>query len=119
MRCGFVFSNFSLSWCIAYERSLNPYQFIIMTRKTIFGMLFVAFFLTVGFRSALTQGKDPSKHQAKKWFKKKEWLNGLQLEPSKTVDYVEFYRQYHANKAYWDKAFDFLKTQNLNTLTVG
>lgn len=66
-----------------------------------------------------TPSKNPTKHQAKKWFKKKEWLNGLQLKPSKSVNYVEFYRQYHANKAYWDKAFDYLKTQNLQTLSTG
>ena len=62
---------------------------------------------------------DPTKHQAKKWFKKGEWLNGLQLKPSKSVNYMELYRQYHANKAYWDKAFEFLKTKDLLSLPVG
>lgn len=87
-----------------------------MTRKIIIPIVFLSFLLTLG---AFTAPKDPTKHQAKKWFKKQEWLNGLQLKPNKSVDYIEFYRQYHANKMYWDKAFDFLKTQNLQTIAVG
>lgn len=57
--------------------------------------------------------------QAKTWFEKGEWLNGLTLKPSSSVNYVEFYRQYHANQTYWDKAFEFLKTQDLQKLTPG
>jgi len=82
-------------------------------------LLFVLFLSIVNIANAQTSPEKPSNHQAKKWFKKGEWLNGLQLKPSKTVDYVELYRQYHANKTYWDKAFEFLKTQDLQSLKVG
>lgn len=57
--------------------------------------------------------------KAKKWFKKKEWLDGLQLNPHKTVNEVEFAHQYQINKIYWDKAFAFLKNQDLNTIAKG
>jgi biofilm protein TabA len=62
---------------------------------------------------------DMSKHQAKKWFKKKEWLGGLKLEPHKSVDVQEFARQYAQNKKYWDEAFAFLKEHDLNALAKG
>src|SRR3954452_21149136 len=57
-----------------------------------------------------------TKHQAKKWFKKREWLGGLKLEPHKSVDVQEFARQYAQNKKYWDEAFAFLRDHDLNSL---
>lgn len=60
-----------------------------------------------------------STHQIEKWYKKKEWLNGLKLKPHKSVNNLEFYRQYQANKSYWDKAFAFLKNQDLSTIAKG
>jgi len=90
-----------------------------MTIKILFVSISLTFLSINGFSNERTAPKNPTKHQAKKWFKKKEWLNGLQLQPSKSINYIEFYRQYHANKAYWDKAFDYLKTQNLQTLSLG
>jgi YhcH/YjgK/YiaL family protein len=60
-----------------------------------------------------------TKHKAKKWFNKKDWLNGAAFTPHTSIDKTEFARQYHANKTYWDKAFAFLKEHDLNTLVVG
>jgi biofilm protein TabA len=57
--------------------------------------------------------------QVNKWYKKKEWLNGVALKPHKSIDQLEFYRQYNANKTYWDKAFAFLKAHDLKTLAKG
>lgn len=57
--------------------------------------------------------------KAKKWFKKKEWLGGLKLKAHKSTDILEFARQYHANKAYWDKAFAFLRNNDLNAMAKG
>lgn len=73
----------------------------------------------VGFTNSIPSTENPTKHHAKKWFKKGVWLNGLHLKPNKSVNYVEFYRQYHANQKYWDEAFTYLKTQNLATLSLG
>jgi biofilm protein TabA len=87
--------------------------------KKIPVLLCVLFLFIASIANAQSSPVKPSKQQAKKWFKKGEWLNGLQLKPSKTVNYVELYRQYHANQAYWDKAFEFLKTQDLPALKVG
>ena len=60
-----------------------------------------------------TEGK------AKKWFKKKEYLNGQNATPHESIDKVQFAQQYHLNKAVWDKAFAFLKNTDLSALTPG
>lgn len=86
-----------------------------MTRKNYI-LVLVLLLSVAGYANPPLTPENPTKRQAKKWFKKGEWLNGLQLKPSKSVNYMELYRQYHANKAYWDKAFEFLRTQNLQTL---
>jgi len=53
------------------------------------------------------------------WVNKKEWANGLQLNPHESVDKDSFYVAYHRNKKLWDAAFLFLKTQDLTALTPG
>ena len=60
-----------------------------------------------------------TKKSAKKWVKKMEWKNGLKLNPHETVNITEFARQYHLHKEYWDKAFAFLRDQDLKTLEKG
>ena len=54
-----------------------------------------------------------------KWYKGHEWLNGLKLTPHASINQEEFSRQYHKNNTYWDKAFEFLKTHDLPTLSPG
>jgi biofilm protein TabA len=56
---------------------------------------------------------------ADQWFRKKEYLNGLQLEPHASTNKAEFQRQYNANRELWDKAFEYLRTTDLNTLKKG
>ena len=60
-----------------------------------------------------------TKKNAKKWVKKIEWKNGLKLNPHETVNDIEFARQYHINKEYWDKAFAYLRDNDLKTLEKG
>ncbi|MDB5232472.1 MAG: hypothetical protein JWN76_3277 [Chitinophagaceae bacterium] len=60
-----------------------------------------------------------TKHKAKKWFRKKEWLGGAPYTVHNSVNVQEFARQYHANKKYWDEAFAFLKTHDMNTIAKG
>jgi YhcH/YjgK/YiaL family protein len=74
-----------------------------------------------GFMSLSAQSStgDWSGHKAKKWFKKKEWLNGLSITPHTSIDKVQFAKQYHLNQVYWDKAFAYLKNTDLKTLSNG
>lgn len=60
-----------------------------------------------------------TKAKAAKWFKKKEWLNGVALKPHASINKHELARQYQANKVWWDKAFAFLKEHDLATLANG
>jgi len=56
---------------------------------------------------------------AKKWVKSREWANGSKIRLSSSANAVEFAKQYHANKAWWDKAFAFLNTPGIDTLKPG
>ena len=57
--------------------------------------------------------------KADKWFRSREWANGLKLNVQESVNKVEFAKQYHANKAAWDKAFAYFRDTNLEELPVG
>jgi len=56
---------------------------------------------------------------AAEWVKKGEWRNGFKLKLYDGLDNVEFAKQYHKNKALWDKAFAYLRTTKLDTVSVG
>lgn len=53
------------------------------------------------------------------WYNSREWLNGLQLKPHESINQQEFSRQYHLNKTWWDEAFHFLKTHDLENMQPG
>lgn len=86
--------------------------------KKLFLSILILFTAAI-FINAFAQHTEWTKHKAKKWFNKKEWWGGLQLQPSKTIDTKEFARQYHLNKKYWDEAFAYLKNTNLSTIAKG
>ena len=69
--------------------------------------------------SAQSGNGEWTERKAKKWFKKKEWLNGLSATPHSSINKVEFAKQYHLNQAAWDKAFAYLKTTDLASLKNG
>ena len=53
------------------------------------------------------------------WLKKQEISKGLKPVPSYQTNKAEFEKQYALNKSNWDKAFEFMKTQDLENLAVG
>ena len=57
--------------------------------------------------------------QAQAWFQSGAWREGLPMKPHPSINQREFAIQYHANAALWDKAFAFLKRQDLQTLPDG
>jgi biofilm protein TabA len=67
--------------------------------------------------TALAQ--QPTEQAAKKWLKSKEWNNGISQNVDPSVDAVEFYKQYHANKTVWDSVFTYIKNTDLETLAPG
>lgn len=60
-----------------------------------------------------------TKEAAHKWVSSGEWRNGVKLKVYAGIDEVEFAKQYHSNKALWDKAFAYLHNTDLNKLETG
>lgn len=56
---------------------------------------------------------------AKNWVKSRIWANDLKLKLSSSTNNLEFAKQYAANKAIWDKAFEFLRERNLDQIAPG
>ncbi|HEX8278596.1 MAG TPA: hypothetical protein VF540_07865, partial [Segetibacter sp.] len=91
-----------------------------MKKPVIVSLLLIiasALFVKVYSQGASTERW--SKHEARKWYKKKEWLTNVPLSPSEPLNVQEFATQYHRNKVYWDKALEFLKTQDLHKIAKG
>lgn len=93
---------------------LNQYNmkhfFLMTTLLLTFGL---------GHLSAQSTDSDWPDRKAKKWFKKKEWLNGLDSKPHSSIDKAQFAKQYHLNQGAWDKAFAYLKNTDLKALKTG
>jgi YhcH/YjgK/YiaL family protein len=57
---------------------------------------------------------------AQDWLKSKVWAKGLNIDVYSDINALEFYRQYHKDKAMWDKAFAYLAdAHKLDTLKAG
>lgn len=57
--------------------------------------------------------------EASAWVEAREWQNGFDAMPNKTVNLQEFYLQYHKNKAQWDAAFKWLAQTDLQNIPKG
>lgn len=80
-------------------------------------MVFTCFAGLFGCKSS----SDPSmwsEKQINKWFEKGEWLNGWQVQPDATINRKEFVVSYFKHKQRWDKAFAFLKENDLAKMEV-
>lgn len=53
------------------------------------------------------------------WYESSTWLNGLELVPHESINKRELYVQFQLNRAWWVKAFEFLKVHNLDNLKDG
>ena len=59
------------------------------------------------------------KKKVNQWYNSSEWLNDLQLKSHESTNRQEFEKQYKAHPAWWDKAFAWLKTNDLNAIEPG
>lgn len=57
--------------------------------------------------------------EASKWFNDRLLQKDMSLSPHRSINEKEFKRQYCLNPRWWDKAFRFIKSHNLDTLKVG
>src|SRR5690606_13649699 len=90
-------------------------QFFLSTLLTIFLVVMLIF-------SVLSQSITSNTHAEKEistWYESYQWLGGLTLMPHVSVNQLEFARQYHVNPVWWDKAFEFLKVNDLADLAPG
>lgn len=82
------------------------------------GVLFSIFLLSTN-SVAQTTNTSLSKNEIKKWYKSGIWLNGLELTPHKSINKEELSRQYSTNRIWWDKAFEFLRENDLDKIEPG
>jgi YhcH/YjgK/YiaL family protein len=78
-------------------------------------MIFATFLSLLGCKS----GNDPSTWSEKKideWFNKGEWKNGWNVVPDESINRKSMAVSYFSNKERWDKAFGFLKSNDLTKL---
>lgn len=83
--------------------------------------LLAILFLMIGCTSDQRAEKPEnwSEDQASEWFDQKDWLGQTELQPDPSIDKKEFAVRYHQNKERWDKAFAFLKDEDLSAIEVG
>ena len=86
-----------------------------MKQVTLFKiMVFFSFLGLFGCKDT-----DPSKWNSSKidkWFEKGEWLNGWKIKPDASINRGEFAVSYFKQKERWDKAFTFLKENDLTKM---
>jgi len=84
--------------------------------------LLIMFVLLLFGKIVFAQQSDAAQWTAKtaeKWVKSKEWAHGSKIKVHPSINLVEFAKQYHTNKALWDKAIAFLNDKKLDTLKSG
>jgi len=86
-----------------------------MKQVTFFKMMVFFSFLGL-FGCKNTDPSTWSSSKIDKWFEKGEWLNGWQLKPDASINRKEFAISYFKQKDRWDKAFTFLKENDLTKM---
>jgi len=97
----------------------NQYSKTNIMKSVIFNLLILTI-MTCACTPKNTQ--DPEKwsdSEVKSWFDKGEWKQGWAVAPDASIDQREFAIQYHKNPEVWNKAFTFLKSTPLDTLSKG
>ena len=68
---------------------------------------------------AMSNSNKSAGQDVKQWFDKGAWRQGLNILPDETIDKAAFYAEFHKNEAIWNKAFQFMKTLNPDSLKIG
>jgi YhcH/YjgK/YiaL family protein len=87
--------------------------------KTLFfkTMVFMSFLGLFGCKSS-TDPAGWSIGKIDKWFEKGEWLNGWKIKPDASINRRELAVSYFKHKERWDKAFTFLKENDLAKMEI-
>ena len=84
-------------------------------------LLIIIVMASLSALSGCSGSSDPSLWSRKKidkWFEKGDWLNSWQVKPDQSINRKAFIVSYFKNKERWDKAFNFLKSNNLSGLEI-
>lgn len=87
--------------------------------RSIYISALIVFVSGCATNSNLTNPEKWSNEQASEWFNKKDWLGQTNLQADTSFDKKEFAVRYFKNKEWWDKAFNFLKTEDLSAISAG
>lgn len=89
-------------------------------KKVRFSILLIAFSWMLSTTLSAQKVSDPwTKKTATQWFKKGTWAGAMTLKADKSVNVVDFARQYHQNQPAWDLVFDWLAKNDPATFPVG
>ncbi|MEP6846961.1 MAG: YhcH/YjgK/YiaL family protein [Panacibacter sp.] len=95
------------------KKNIGQSLFVQLLAWFCLSMLFVR----CGSSKATTTSGDSKNSTG--WFDQHAWLNGLQLTPHSSINKKEFQTQYQKNNKWWNEAFEFLKTSDLENLKPG
>lgn len=85
-------------------------------KKSILKIMAITSLFTMVACTGDTDPAEWSSRKTDKWFEKGEWLNGWAVNPDPTINRKAFAVSYFKNKERWDKAFKFLKNNDLPKL---
>lgn len=89
-------------------------------KKITTGILLIVLSMTIS--TTLTAQKKAdlwTKRTATQWFNRGAWAGAMTLKVDKSVNVVDFAKQYHQNQAAWDLVFDWLAKNDPETFPVG
>jgi YhcH/YjgK/YiaL family protein len=81
--------------------------------------LFIFLLISCTSEKASQDAEEWTDEQASEWFNKKEWLGDTPLQPDPSIDKKDFAIRYHAHQDRWERAFQFLRRDDLDSLPVG
>jgi len=90
-----------------------------MKTNTIFLLLIIGTMITSCKHPVSNNPENRSKKELVKWFQTGEWKSGWEISPDESINQKEFAVQYFKNRERWEKAFNFLKTNDLKNISLG
>jgi biofilm protein TabA len=67
----------------------------------------------------MSESTQKAKDPVLAWFNEKPWFKGVKLTPSPSINLDELKKYYAANPAYFEKAFEYFKNNDIAKLPVG
>jgi len=82
------------------------------------GLIISVMIISISSLAMSCKGPKDNK-EADQWFSSGTWLKGLNLKAHESTNQEAFEKLYKANPAIWDKAFEWMKTNDLDAIEPG